>query len=157
MTSFINVSRKCVVCLFFTTLVVPALLVGCTLAPSGGTNTKEQLIRSYLEALENGDRGALESLVPETHSAEREIDTRITSFAGGQFRDISTNFSGGDINPSYKTARVDGTYIDSQGVSHQYRETLDLQRIQGKWYLILGRHREGLPESVSPISSPPSN
>lgn len=104
-----------------------------------GASSETELVDRYLEVLAKSDEKTLRKLVPETHEADAEINSRLHSFGGGSFRNISVSFSG-DI-PNYKVATVTGQLVDRGGREQKYQETLNLQRIDKRWFLIMGQYK----------------
>jgi hypothetical protein len=114
-----------------------------------GAETKEEVVDAYLNALERGDEQSILMLIPETHIAEQEVKAKVEQLGGHVFRDVRVDYRQ-EFGPQRAMATVRGVYTTPLNERVEFREELNLQRIGSRWYLILGRHQEGIPTNIAP-------
>lgn len=117
-----------------------------------GENTKEVVIEKYLHAIEAGDEGAIISLVPKTHVAKEEAHQTVEMWGKGLLQNKSIEYKS-DYGVAMSTAVIRGTYVTDKD-EYEFYERVFLQQINGRWFLILGRHRDGLDSTTFPPSKP---
>lgn len=132
--------------------LVAATAVGCT--PPGqdeppGQEEATEVVRSYLEALENRDTEAISALVTPGNTAGAEIAERVEAFGGREADSVTTTYvsdMGGQV------MHVDIVSRDPGDV----KETILLVAEDGDWYLALGSNPEArTPSSVDPAGAGP--
>lgn len=124
-------------------------MVACQSADVRGAATKEQVVDIYLRALENQDVHAILLLTPPTHIAEPAVRAKVAEFGGHTFRNVQVDYLS-EFGPKMAQVTVQGLRIGSNNEHVEFRDQIYLRQIEGRWYLILGQHREGLPATISP-------
>lgn len=124
-------------------------LVACQSADVRGAATKERVVDIYLRALENQDVHAILLLTPPTHIAEQAARAKVEEFGGHTLHNVQVGYLS-EFGPRMAQVTVKGMRIGSNNEHVEFKDQIYLRQIEGRWYLILGQHREGLPATISP-------
>jgi hypothetical protein len=128
------------------------LLPACTRSIRGA-ETKEEVVDTYLNALERKDEQSILMLIPESHIAEQEVKAKVKQLGGHIFREVRVNYRQ-EFGLQRAMVTVQGVYSGPLNERVEFREVLNLEYIHGRWYLILGQYR-GFPPPVTPPATPP--
>jgi hypothetical protein len=116
--------------------------------PSGGAATREEVLTSYVDALNRGDADALRQLSGNEGSAlEAGISRRLIQYGGRGIRLTEQEIRDG-IASYHAYAALSGTMTGEQGQHQSYGEQLYLRSDDGRWYV-------DLREPLSPSNRPP--
>lgn len=147
----LNLSKKHIyISAIVVCLIVLLLDLTKILALPGGEDSKEMVVNVYLNSIELGDEEGILSIIPKTHIAQKEVHQIVTSWGKGSLRDVTIEYRS-DFGLTRSIAIIHGTYVTQQGV-YDFQDKIFLQQINGRWFLILGRHRDGLDPTIYPPS-----
>lgn len=120
-------------------LTVASILTGCGAAPPRGATTEREIVERYLDAVQRRDVAALRQLLPATHRADAELEAAANSTEGAPVEAgiVTLRFSTG-FPRRYSSATITGRYMH-QGTAVPYERHLELEEIDARWYLIMGR------------------
>jgi hypothetical protein len=124
---------------FLTLLVASSFLAGCGAASQRGATTEREVIERFLDAVQRQDVDALRRLVPSTHRAESELPQAAHGTRGAPLEAgaVTLRFST-DFPSRYASVDITGRYHEN-GVAASYAQHLELEKIDGRWYLIMGK------------------
>jgi tartrate dehydratase beta subunit/fumarate hydratase class I family protein len=111
-----------------------------------GKKTKEEVVRAYIAALENKSEGSILSLIPETHSAGKDIHAKIQKFGGHSFQNVKVDYLS-EFGPLMAKITIQGSYPTTENKMKEFTDKIYVQKIRTRWYLILGKMKQGIPES----------
>lgn len=106
------------------------------------SDAKEKVVSKYLQALANKDKTLMQSIIPKTHLAEKEINSKINKFTGKEIKVDKIDYSA-PINPQFVIVNIQGFYFENNKKVN-FEDQIDLQNIDGRWYLIMGKHKDGI-------------
>ncbi|MEM7133363.1 MAG: hypothetical protein AAF702_44105 [Chloroflexota bacterium] len=136
--------------------VVAALIIILTLIMSRisrGDTTQEAVVERYLQALLKEDTSAIRRLIPHTHIVEEEkLQQQIMSSGGANRLRIQVKYLEPE-NPRHISVKIMGAYQSNDGGIVDFQDHIGLQLVNERWYLIMGRHKNGFPDLESPLPS----
>lgn len=125
------------------------ILSACNSAIARGAETKEQVVDAYLYALERKDERSMLLLIPHTHIAEQAVRAKVEQLGGHALREVQVDYLS-DFGPKMAKVTIRGVYMETQNELDKFRDEIYIRQIEDRWYLILGRHKEGIPTNISP-------
>jgi len=125
-------------------------LPACNSANARGAETKEQVVDAYLYALERKDERSILLLIPHTHIAEQAVRAKLEQLGGHALRAVQVDYLS-DFGPKMAKVTIRGVYMETQNEPVEFRDEIYIRQIEDRWYLILGRHKDGIPTSISPM------
>jgi len=111
-----------------------------------GKTIKEDVIHDYLTALEQKNEELISSLIPETHNAEKEIYDKIFKFGGHSLQNVNIIYIS-EFGPQMAKVTIQANYTTVEGEKKRFEDEVYLQKIRTRWYLVLGKHKQGISET----------
>lgn len=130
--------------------VLLLVLSACHLGNARGAETKEQVVSSYLQALEAKDEQSLLLLVPRTHIAEQAVQDKVKRLGGHALQDRQVDYLS-DFGPKWARVTIQGTYVTSRGETAKFRDVIYLHQMKDRWYLMLGKLKDSDRSNISKI------
>lgn len=153
-------TRKNVRCIALITAVV-LLLILLVLKGSdwlayvrGGAASESELIELYLNALTKKDPQALRRLVPKDHEATQEIRAKVALGGGCTFEDVAITFAEVGFGPNHKVVKITADCSNFGGGKRSFSDSLNLEKISSRWFVILGKYRGPLPMKAPGLTAP---
>jgi len=117
------------------------LLAGCLVLsgcgapePETGAPDVKTAVEAYVRGLNGNDYAAIARLAPPQNDASAEIRRRLAVHGGQNIKLESLDISS-EITPKIARAELEGF-----GNRGRYKETLQLEREEGRWHIALGRN-----------------
>lgn len=131
--------------------VLLLILPTCRSTNVRGAVTKETLVDAYLRALQQKDEQAMLLLVPETHTAQHEVQARIEKLGGHAFDQVRIDYVP-PVHPQWVRVVIRGVYTSPQNEQIEFSDEIILHQTDHHWYLMLGQDRNAVPPP--PASQP---
>jgi hypothetical protein len=116
----------------------------CSFFPGKGAATREELVSTYLLALEKKDEQLMLNLIPSDYDAEQVVEEKINRLGNRKLEQLKVSYQ--DLQkPDSSKVTIEGIYYDKPLPNgKQFRSTDEIfVHASGKrWYLILGHQRE---------------
>ena len=125
-------------------LLVILSLTALWLTDRRGATTKEELMNRYILAIHQDDPDQLLNLLPSSHRISKSELNNLIENLGGEALNITQTLSMPSESPQIEIVKLLGTYKKA-GKLTEVEDTLYLQKISNRWYLLLGRDTNGLP------------
>jgi len=132
-----QVPRKRLASLVLGMALVAPLVAACA---ERGASSVEDAAMKYLAAVRRGDVSALVNLAPEDFEAREAAQGKATVYAAirGSDSKIAISYHPSDITPNY-------VVVDFSDSGSTFTDSVPIQRLGGRWYVMLGRAKRGAP------------
>ncbi len=148
-----NISKQSIyIIVGFIYLMALSLGISTILTASHGEYSKDMVVSKYVRGIETGDENTILSLIPRTHVIQDEIYQIVSLWGKGELRDRNIEYRS-DFGNTRSTVIICGKYVTEQYTS-DFQDRIFLQQINGRWFLILGHHRDGLNSTAYPPAKP---
>lgn len=131
-------------------LLCPYIFVGalfcalqsCNVIPKQGAATREELVTTYLDALENKDEQAILELIPKDYDAKQVVEEKIARLGDRDLEQVKITYQELQKPSSIKVS-IEGLYDDDSLPSHQSqsKDQIFIHSANNRWYLILGQQK----------------
>lgn|GEM_PF-2118355 len=109
-----------------------------------GAKTKEELITNYILAIRQEDTNQIVSLTPRSHVvSQSELHDILVKTGGKKLERVQVSSLPSE-SPQLEIVKLSGAFAKN-GEWLEFTDLLYLQRINQRWYLLLGRDKNGLP------------
>ena len=109
-----------------------------------GAATKEEVIDQYILAIQQEKPEQIVKLLPRSHQISQAELTHLIVDSGGSALATTQISAIPSESPLVDIVKLVGTYKEN-GKSIQFTHMLYLQKMNNRWYLILGHDQNGLP------------
>ena len=109
-----------------------------------GAKTKEELISQYIAAIRQENPNQIVQLMPNSHVISQAELTNIIVNSGGKAVDQVKSATLPSESGNLEIVKLTGTYTKN-GKLDAFTDILYLQKTSERWYLLLGRDKNGLP------------
>jgi hypothetical protein len=128
-------------------VIVALVIIGLQFTNRQGETTKEEVIAKYIIAIQQENSEQITRLLPNSHTINQsELNTLIRS-SGGKTLEITQISDIPSESPQFEVVKLTGTYKRNTE-SVEFTNILYLQKTSNRWYLILGRDKNGLATDV---------
>ncbi len=131
-------------------------LSSCNLINKQGAATREDVVSTYLRALEKKDERAISSLISEDYQAEQAAQVKVAQLGGRELYDVQVCYQE-VVGPQNVNVTIQGFYDKGLGAVSgraKFKDTLIVQSVGGRWYLILGKYTGKPPQPTGPTTKP---
>ena len=129
--------------------VLSFLLIRYFIVEQSGANTKEEVVAQYIAALRAQSADQMIALMPSSHTIDREELSAIFGEAAGKDLKTFEVFSTPSETPTITILDLHETPAENE-VLGELIGRIYLQQQNGRWYLLLGRAKNGLsPDTPS--------
>jgi hypothetical protein len=129
--------------------VLSFLLIRYFIVEQRGANTKEQLVAHYITALRDQNADQMIALLPSSHTIDREELSAIFGEVAGKDLKTFEVFSIPSETPTITILDLREAPTENE-VLGELIGRIYLQQQNGRWYLLLGRDKNGLsPDTPS--------
>lgn len=107
---------------------------------TGGADTPEAVVNTYLFALEKRDKSSILSLIPEHLIGEEAAQAKIEKLGGHDLRFSQICYL--PLKPHIKNVTIQGQYRDTNGKNVKYEDQFSVSYFEPKWYLMIGQAKQ---------------
>jgi hypothetical protein len=137
-------TKKVAIALGVVLVITLLLLIAGTPMNQRKTSTPNELAQAYIKALKSGNAKQIQHLVPETHEATQEINRKIDEFKKKNPTHIKFIYTPSEF-PNHGQITIRG---ETRSSSKGFLDQLYCKRINNRWFLVLGKHRNGIPKDI---------
>lgn len=120
------------------------LLVRYFIIEQRGADTKEQVVAQYIAALREQSADQIIALMPSSHTiAREELDKIILEAGTKELKAVQASYVPSET-PTITLVDLHETPAENEALG-EFIGRIYLQHQNGRWYLLLGRARNGLP------------
>lgn len=113
-----------------------------------GFATPEDLLNHYITAIRQENPTQIANLLPDTHRIDKSELDRMIAHAGGKMLDQFQISYLPSESPQLMLVKLSGSYQENLE-RVEFSDTLYLQKIDNRWFLLLGRDKNGIPTDAS--------
>lgn len=114
---------------------------------TGGADTPEAVVNTYLSALEKRDKSSILSLIPKTLIGEKAVQAKIEKLGGHDLRFAQICYL--PLKPLYKNVTIQGQYRVTNGKNVKYEDQFSVAYFEQKWYLMIGQAKQPITVPVA--------
>jgi uncharacterized lipoprotein YehR (DUF1307 family) len=115
----------------------------CDFFHERGAATREELVSTYLRALEKKDAQVILNLIPEDYAAKQVVEEKINRLGDRKLELLTISYQELQKPDSIKVI-IEGSYYDKplpNGKRFQSMDQLFIHASGNRWYLILGKQK----------------
>lgn len=128
-------------------IVVALVIIGLQFTNRQGETTKKEVVAKYIMAIRQENPEQIVRLLPNSHTINQSELNALISGSGGKTLEITQISDIPSESPQFEIVKLAGTYKRNTE-SVEFENILYLQKTNNRWYLILGRDKDGLPTDV---------
>ncbi len=107
---------------------------------TGGADTPEAVVNTYLFALEKRDKSSILSLIPEHLIGEEAAQAKIEKLGGHDLREVQVDYL--TVKPHIKNVTIQGQYMSENGKNVEFKDQFYVSYFEPKWYLTIGQAKQ---------------
>ena len=114
--------------------------------PLHGKKTKEEVVNTYINALQSSKKKAILLLIPKTHNAEKAVQEKLQKLGGNSFQNIEIIYLS-EFGHFMAKVTIQGNYMTAKNKNKEFSDEIYIKKIKTRWYLMLGKTKNGIPNS----------